>query len=67
MEHLSKMYVFSKKLLAQSKYMNFIFNFFLFVYYIKMDNILYLSAEPEARQSSYTENNNVDFILAVGD
>ena len=32
-----------------------------------MDNILYLSAEPEARQSSYTENNNVDFILAVGE
>lgn len=32
-----------------------------------MDNILYLSAEPEARQSKYVENNNVDFILAVGE
>lgn len=31
-----------------------------------MDNMLYLSAEPEARQSTYVENNNVDFILAVG-
>tara|TARA_R110002110_G_scaffold75065_1_gene198497 strand:- start:3679 stop:4797 length:1119 start_codon:yes stop_codon:yes gene_type:complete len=32
-----------------------------------MDNLLYLSAEPEARQSTYIENNNVDFVLAVGE
>ena len=31
-----------------------------------METMLYLSAEPEARQSAYVENNNVDFILAVG-
>ena len=31
------------------------------------DGIIFHSAQPEARQDSYVEFNNVDFVLAVGE
>ncbi len=34
---------------------------------MSFDGIIFHSAQPEARQSSYIEYNNVDFVLAVGE
>lgn len=34
---------------------------------MSFDNIVFHSAQPEARQDSYVEYNNVDFVLAVGE